>query len=360
MAIFNCTCAIPPKHQFRLERQQQENVNTQLVLSQKKIAFLLMLMDDLPFSNIWNHYFTMEPNTIKDDFILYIHIQQQSIPYAMDYNEYIQQYENSDLNLDRVVELGGIIRILPTQTLNHWGHLLPAIVSFWDQALRDERELYHGQSMIAGFLYLSSSCIPLKPLSQLQNDLLSMAQETTQMTAVLPSIFYFSGYYRRKAALWSFISRQNAQRLLEHKSLLINHGRLCRTVSPIAFGSEELCPPILHQYHQLPTRHGMLTYDCWACDTLLEYSNSVPMLELVKQGPCEFRRVDRAILQRLYHSGAYFARKFTKDCSIVDSTMSFQQYIVQLLDDYNDDDLSEEKQFLERRNRCPFLRIPHI
>ena len=113
----------------------------------------------------------------------------------MAYDEYHRAFPDDSL-LDglTVSSSSSNIVILPPNKKTEWGNLMPTLLDFWSAAVQDDS--------VAGFLYLSGSCLPLKPFSYVHRTIMNFHPDL--------SILNFANVFRSKASMWGYHSRRAA------------------------------------------------------------------------------------------------------------------------------------------------------
>mmetsp|Transcript_13862 Transcript_13862/g.31110 ORF Transcript_13862/g.31110 Transcript_13862/m.31110 type:complete len:405 (+) Transcript_13862:230-1444(+) len=310
--IGNASCSIPPSDQFAVHSRENETaVSTKRSTSRRRVAFLLMEYQSVTFPRIWSRYFR---DADPRDFLLYVYIQKSRVSSIMTYNEYRRDFPDDSLLAGLTVSssLSNLV-ILPSNKKTTWGNLMPTLLDFWTSAVRDDS--------VAGFLYMSGSCLPLKPFSYVHRTIMSFHSAL--------SILNFANVFRTKASMWGYHSRRAAVEMLPYTAELTNKTSCRKTyVGPSA--SEEICPAAMMPRLGLPTQHGITTFDCWSRDKLYTLMNStVHGVKLRKSNPCQFLATDSSMMDRLFQSGAFFARKFEKHAVVADLNTTVQRYIMQ-------------------------------
>ena len=187
----NAQCSMPPSDQFAVHSYNIEtSVSTKRSTTRRRVAFLLMEYESVTFSRIWSRYFR---DADPRDFVLYVYIQKSRVSSIMVYYEYRRAFPQDNLLAGLTVSSSSSnIVILPSNNKTKWGNLMPTLLDFWSAAVQDDS--------VAGFLYLSGRCLPLKPFSYVH--------PTTIMNFHPDlSILNFANVFRTKASMWGYHSR---------------------------------------------------------------------------------------------------------------------------------------------------------
>ena len=308
----NAQCSMPPSDQFAVHSYNIEtSVSTKRSTTRRRVAFLLMEYESVTFSRIWSRYFR---DADPRDFVLYVYIQKSRVSSIMAYDEYRRAFPQDNLLAGLTVSSSSSnIVILPSNNKTKWGNLMPTLLDFWSAAVQDDS--------VAGFMYLSGRCLPLKPFSYVHPTIMSFHPDL--------SILNFANVFRTKASMWGYHSRRAAVAMLPYTAE-ISHRTSCHDVyRKNDSASEELCPALMMPRLGLPTQHGVTTFDCWSRKKLLNFSVNGELVKLRKSSPCQFIATDSSMMDRLFQSGAFFARKFEKNAVVADLKTTVKNYIMQ-------------------------------
>ena len=79
----------------------------------------------------------------------------------------------------------------------------------------------------------------------------------------------------------------------------------------------------------LLTHHGVTTFDCWSREKLLNFTVHGELVKFQNSSPCQFLATDSSMMDRLFQSGAFFARKFEETAVVGDLNTTVKNYILQ-------------------------------
>lgn len=275
-------------------------------ISQKKIAFLFLTLDNPNYPNIWNEYFKNHHHLIN----IYIH---PKFPNNLSWNTH-----NMIINLKDTA----------------WGFIVNAYISLFEEAYQNKTNVK--------FVTISESCLPIKPFMNFYNDALTDINE--------------SWIKLMKISKYDYISRLTQQIKKKYKKNCIKHyARMCLSRKHVKlllnnkydvnkyFGSmhvgDEFFLSSIYPLNNI--RNFAVTHDDWEYveklkknikneiwkekDKKMPDTNKINELQekynFIAKNPKTIYSIDSEDLNNIMSTKSYFYRKFDKNISNIESVI---------------------------------------
>jgi hypothetical protein len=246
-----------------------------------KIAFLFLIRESLYHPELWETYFKSALDS-NEDYSIYIH-------YAKSINiGWFNQFKLSNT--------------VPTK----WGHisLVEAMNVLLENALKDKENQM--------FVFLSESCIPVKPMNHVKNNLDTNFSYFNFFPSVFPradpALKYFSRDEIKGASQWCILNRKHAEYLLKIRSDTINF-------FSAVFAADEICySTFICSKFKDEIKDTMTTCVIWSNNSNKNFKKKKGLL---KNTPNEYILFDINELDYILKTDTiFFLRKITKNCVI--------------------------------------------
>lgn len=251
----------------------------------KKLAFCFLIRDSIHHEEIWNLFFKNVETQI--------------------YNIYIHYKTNTPLTFFENYKLSNCIE-------TSWGNisLVKAQNLLLEEGVKDEENTH--------FIFLSESCIPLKPFSYIYNHLdnafsyFNIAPQRACFPRCISVTKYVAKETIQKAAQWCILNRKHALLMILEKEYLCWFEHV--------FAADEHCYITNIYSHALQNElittpniaDGATTFINWP-DMKYKYPSS--------GGLKNYDHVSEEELSHLTKSNSFFGRKFTKECCLLGNSL---------------------------------------
>jgi len=260
----------------------------------KKIAFCFLIYDIINHEEIWKHFFS---NIDKNKYNIYIHYK---------YNAPLKYFEKYKLEKTIKTEHADISLVKAQNILL-------------------ETALCHDNENTL-FIFLSNSCIPLKPFDYIYNTLnenfsyFNISPHIQCFPRCNKSLQYISEKYIQKASQWCILNKNHTKLLLQNQDEYITWFNYKETVP------DEHCYITFFYKNNLQNEVICTMNESINATTFTNWEGTYYKYPSIR-GLKNYQTISYEELIYLLHSKSLFGRKFNKECISLINNETYMKYI---------------------------------